>query len=362
MLSALLWLLVFIGGTLALTYQRVPLLLASAAYLALLVVYTLAGTGPEWLVLCFWLLYLAIAIPVNVPAIRRHYISRPLLDIFRKIMPEMSETEAAALEAGTVWWDGELFSGRPNWQRLLNTPAPAISAEEQAFLDHEVEELCGMLDEWKITHEWCDLPPEGWDYLKKKGFFAMIIPKRYGGREFSALMNSEVLAKIATRSPTCASIVAVPNSLGPAELLLRYGTEEQKDHYLPRLASGEDVPCFALTGPTAGSDAASIPDTGVVCKGIWEGKEVIGMRLNWNKRYITLAPVATVLGLAFRLLDPDHLIGQTDDYGITCALIPPHLPGIVIGRRHFPLNLPFQNGPTQGKDVFVPLEIGRAHV
>ncbi|HEV7165380.1 MAG TPA: acyl-CoA dehydrogenase [Gammaproteobacteria bacterium] len=356
MLSALLWLLVFIGGTLALTYQRVPLLLASAAYLALLVVYTLAGTGPEWLVLCFWLLYLAIAIPVNVPAIRRHYISRPLLDIFRKIMPEMSETEAAALEAGTVWWDGELFSGRPNWQRLLNTPAPAISAEEQAFLDHEVEELCGMLDEWKITHEWCDLPPEGWDYLKKKGFFAMIIPKRYGGREFSALMNSEVLAKIATRSPTCASIVAVPNSLGPAELLLRYGTEEQKDHYLPRLASGEDVPCFALTGPTAGSDAASIPDTGVVCKGIWEGKEVIGMRLNWNKRYITLAPVATVLGLAFRLLDPDHLIGQTDDYGITCALIPPHLPGIVIGRRHFPLNLPFQNGPTQGKDVFVPLD------
>ena len=356
MLSALLWLLVFIGGSLVMTYRRVPLFVASAAYLALLVIYTLLGTGPDWLTLCFWLLYLAIAIPVNVPAIRRHYISRPLLDIFRKIMPEMSETEAAALEAGTVWWDGELFSGRPNWQRLLNTPAPAISAEEQAFLDHEVEELCGMIDEWKVTHVWCDLPPEAWAYLKKKGFFAMIIPKRYGGREFSALANSEVLAKIATRSPTAASIVAVPNSLGPAELLLRYGTEEQKNHYLPRLASGEDVPCFALTGPTAGSDAASIPDTGVVCKGMWEGKEVIGMRLNWNKRYITLAPVATVLGLAFRLQDPDHLIGQTDDYGITCALIPPHLPGITIGRRHFPLNLPFQNGPTHGKDVFVPLD------
>ncbi|HEV2322244.1 MAG TPA: acyl-CoA dehydrogenase, partial [Gammaproteobacteria bacterium] len=241
-------------------------------------------------------------------------------------------------------------------QRLLNTPAPTISVEEQAFLDHEVEELCAMLDEWKVTHEWCDLPPEAWDYLKKKGFFAMIIPKRYGGREFSALANSEVLAKIATRSPTCASIVAVPNSLGPAELLLRYGTEEQKNHYLPRLASGEDVPCFALTGPTAGSDAASIPDTGVVCKGMWEGKEVIGMRLNWNKRYITLAPVATVLGLAFQLMDPDHLMGQVDDYGITCALIPPHLPGVSIGRRHFPLNLPFQNGPTHGKDVFVPLD------
>ena len=356
MLSALLWLLVFIGGSLALAYQRVPLFLASAAYLALLVVYTLAGTGPYWLMLLFWLVFLGIAIPVNIPTIRRHYISRPLLDIFRKIMPEMSETEAAALEAGTVWWDGELFSGRPNWQRLLNTPAPAISAEEQAFLDHEVEELCGMLDEWKITHEWCDLPPEAWDYLKKKGFFAMIIPKRYGGREFSALANSEVLTKITTRSPTCSSIVAVPNSLGPAELLLRYGTEEQKSHYLPRLASGVDVPCFALTGPTAGSDAAAIPDTGVVCKGMWEGKEVIGMRLNWNKRYITLAPVATVLGLAFRLQDPDHLIGQVDDYGITCALIPPHLPGVSIGRRHFPLNLPFQNGPTQGKDVFVPLD------
>ena len=356
MLSALLWLLVFIGGSLVMTYRRVPLFVASAAYLALLVIYTLLGTGPDWLTLCFWLLYLAIAIPVNVPAIRRHYISRPLLDIFRKIMPEMSETEAAALEAGTVWWDGELFSGRPNWQRLLNTPVPAISAEEQAFLDHEVEELCGMIDEWKVTHVWCDLPPEAWAYLKKKGFFAMIIPKRYGGREFSALANSEVLAKIATRSPTAASIVAVPNSFGPAELLLRYGTEEQKNHYLPRLASGEDVPCFALTGPTAGSDAASIPDTGVVCKGMWEGKEVIGMRLNWNKRYITLAPVATVLGLAFRLQDPDHLIGRTDDYGITCALIPPHLPGITIGRRHFPLNLPFQNGPTHGKDVFVPLD------
>ena len=357
MLSALLWLLVFVAGSLTLAYHRVPLLLASLAYLMFLIVYSVAHTGPYWLQLVFWVAFFALAIPLNVLAIRRHYISRPLLNMFRRIMPEMSETEAAALEAGTVWWDGELFSGRPNWQRLLNTPAPAISAEEQSFLDHEVEELCAMLDEWKVTHEWCDLPPEAWDYLKKKGFFAMIIPKRYGGREFSALANSEVLAKIATRSPTCASIVAVPNSLGPAELLLRYGTEEQKNHYLPRLASGEDVPCFALTGPTAGSDAASIPDTGVVCKGTWEGKEVLGMSLNWNKRYITLAPVATVLGLAFRLTDPDHLMGQVDDYGITCALIPPHLPGISIGRRHFPLNLPFQNGPTHGKDVFVPLDL-----
>ncbi|HEY3858945.1 MAG TPA: acyl-CoA dehydrogenase family protein, partial [Gammaproteobacteria bacterium] len=237
MLIALLWLLVFIGGSIALTYNRLPLLLSSLAYGAFLILYTVAGAGPDWLKLLFWVVFLVIAVPLNVPALRRAWISKPLLDVFRKIMPEMSQTEADALEAGSVWWDGELFSGRPNWTRLLNTPVPKISAEEQAFLDHEVVELCGMLDEWKITHEWCDLPPEAWDYLKKKGFFAMIIPKRYGGREFSALANSEVLAKIATHSATCASIVAVPNSLGPGELLLRYGTEEQKDHYLPRLAS-----------------------------------------------------------------------------------------------------------------------------
>ncbi|HSN16793.1 MAG TPA: acyl-CoA dehydrogenase [Gammaproteobacteria bacterium] len=352
----LLWLVIFIGGTLVLTYQRVPLLIASGTYLVFLAIYQVAGTGPDWLKFLFWLVFLLLALPLNIPTIRQALISRPLLDVFRKIMPEMSQTEADALESGTVWWDGELFSGRPNWKRLLNTPAPRISSEEQAFLDNEVEELCAMLDEWRITHEWCDLPPQAWDYLKKNGFFAMIIPKRYGGREFSALANSEILAKIATRSATCASIVAVPNSLGPAELLLRYGTEEQKNHYLPRLASGEDVPCFALTAPDAGSDAAAIKDSGVVCKGTWEGKEIVGMRLNWNKRYITLAPVATVLGLAFKLYDPDHLIGDKEDYGITCALIPPHLPGISIGRRHFPLNLPFQNGPTQGKDVFVPLD------
>jgi len=356
MLTALFWLLVFIGGSLVLTYQRVPLLITTLVYGLFVAVYTVAGSGPDGLKLLFWAIYLLVAVPVNVPALRRTWISGPLLRVFRKIMPEMSQTEADALESGTVWWDGELFSGRPNWRRLLNTPAPKISPEEQAFLDNEVETLCGMLDEWKITHEWCDLPPEAWEYLKKKGFFAMIIPKRYGGREFSALANSEVLAKIATRSATAASIVAVPNSLGPAELLLRYGTEQQKDHYLPRLADGTDVPCFALTAPDAGSDAASIKDSGVVCKGKWEGKEIVGMRLNWDKRYITLAPVATVLGLAFRLYDPDHLVGETEDYGITCALIPPQLPGITIGRRHFPLNLPFQNGPTQGKDVFVPLD------
>ncbi|MDE2196181.1 MAG: acyl-CoA dehydrogenase [Gammaproteobacteria bacterium] len=355
-MTMIIWLIIFIGGSLALAYLRASLLVATGLYLLYFIIYTLTGTGPDWLTLLYWIIFLAIAIPLNIKELRRHWISKPLLDMFRKIMPEMSETEAAALEAGTVWWDGELFSGRPKWRKLLDTPAPKLSDEEQTFLDNEVEELCGLLDEWKITHEWGDLPPSVWEFLKKKGFFAYIIPKRYGGKEFSALMNSETLAKVATRSATAASIMAVPNSLGPAELLLRYGTEEQKDHYLPRLASGEDVPCFALTSPTAGSDAGSITDYGIVCKRQWQGKEVTGIRLNWDKRYITLAPIATVLGLAFKLYDPEHLVGTRDEYGITCALIPTHLPGITIGRRHFPINIPFQNGPTQGKDVFVPLD------
>ncbi|MGA9852512.1 MAG: acyl-CoA dehydrogenase [Gammaproteobacteria bacterium] len=353
---AIIWIIIFIAFSLTLLYLRTSLLVATGLYLLYFIIYTLIGTGPDWLTLLFWIIFLAIAIPLNIKELRRHWISKPLLDVFRKVMPEMSETEAAALEAGTVWWDGELFSGKPDWKKLLNTPAPKLSGEEQAFLDKEVEELCGMLDEWKITHEWGDLPPQAWEYLKKRGFFAFIIPKQYGGKEFSALMNSETLTKIATRSPTAASIMAVPNSLGPAELLLRYGTDEQKNHYLPRLASGEEVPCFALTSPTAGSDAGSITDYGVVCKGMWEGKEVTGIRLNWNKRYITLAPVATLLGLAFKLHDPEHLVGTRDEYGITCALIPVTLPGISIGRRHFPLNIPFQNGPTHGKDVFVRVE------
>ncbi len=353
---AILWIIIFIAFSLTILYLRTSLLIATGLYLLYFIIYTLIGTGPDWLTLLFWIIFLVIAIPLNIKELRRHWISKPLLDVFRKVMPEMSETEAAALEAGTVWWDGELFSGKPNWKKLLDTPAPKLSDEEQAFLDHEVEEFCGMLDEWKITHEWADLPPPAWEYLKKKGFFAYIIPKQYGGKQFSALMNSETLTKIASRSPTAASIMAVPNSLGPAELLLRYGTEEQKDHYLPRLASGEEVPCFALTSPTAGSDAGSITDYGVICKGLWEGKEITGIRLNWNKRYITLAPVATLLGLAFKLYDPEHLVGTKDEYGITCALIPVTLPGISIGRRHFPLNIPFQNGPTQGKDVFAPVE------
>ena len=272
------------------------------------------------------------------------------------MLPSMSKTEQEALEAGSVWWDGELFTGMPDWRRLKNLPPPKLTPEEQAFLDGPTEELCRLLDDWQITHELADMPPNVWQFIKDQRFFAMIIPKEYGGLGFSPLANSMVLAKISSRSATASSTIGVPNSLGPAELLLHYGTEEQKQRWLPRLASGEEVPCFALTSPRVGSDATALVDNGVVCKGTWEGQEVVGIRLNWDKRYITLAPIATVLGLAFKLYDPEHLIGEVEDYGITAALIPTDLPGIEIGRRHFPINIPFQNGPTRGRDVFVPLD------
>ncbi|HEX9185248.1 MAG TPA: acyl-CoA dehydrogenase [Burkholderiales bacterium] len=300
--------------------------------------------------------FAAAAALLNLPALRRRLLSDPILAIYRRILPDMSQTEREAIDAGTVWWDADLFSGRPNWERLLATPTPRLSAEEQAFLDGPVEEACAMANDWEITHERQDLPPQLWQFLKDKGFFGMIIPKKYGGLGFSALGHSSVVMKLSSRSNALAITVMVPNSLGPAELLLHYGTEEQKNHYLPRLAKGLEIPCFALTNPEAGSDAASIPDYGIVCKGTWQGKETLGMRLTWDKRYITLGPVATLLGLAFRLYDPEHLLGGKEDLGITCALIPTSTPGVNIGRRHLPLNAVFQNGPNWGKDVFVPLE------
>ena len=280
-----------------------------------------------------------------------------LLKIFRRILPKVSQTEQEALDAGTIWWEGELFSGGPNWYKLLAYPKPKLSTEEKAFLAGPVEELCRMLDEWTITRELHDLPPQVWQFIKTNGFFGMIIPKKYGGLGFSALAHSEVVMKISSRSGTAAVSVMVPNSLGPSELLLQYGTEEQKDHYLPRLAKGVEIPCFALTGPEAGSDAGAIPDTGIVCHGQHNGDEhVLGIRLTWEKRYITLGPVATLLGLAFKLHDPDGLLGGEEDLGITLALIPTNTPGVNIGRRHFPLDAAFQNGPNSGKDVFIPLD------
>ena len=350
--------LVFIAAVLFLAYRRLSLLTFTVTFTVLLAAYTWFGAsgapagiwkGFLWLLLAgLWLL--------NVRPLRKVVITRPFMKAYLRLLPSMSQTEKEALEAGTVWWDGELFSGDPQWQKLLAAKPPQLTAEEQAFLDGPCMQLCAMLDDWNITHERGDLPPAVWEFLKARGFFAMIIPKRYGGLEFSAYAHSCVLSLLASRSTTCSSTVAVPNSLGPAELLNHYGTEEQKDYYLPRLARGEEVPCFALTGPRAGSDAGSIPDTGIVCRGTWQGREVLGLRLNFAKRYITLAPVATVIGLAFRMFDPDKLLGAKADIGITVALIPRTTPGITIGRRHFPLNIPFQNGPIQGKDVFVPLE------
>ncbi len=293
---------------------------------------------------------------LNFPKLRRALISDRVLVIYRRILPDMTQTEKDAIDAGTVWWDADLFSGKPDFAKLLAIPEPKLSAEEQAFLDGPCEEVCAMTDDWEITHERYDLPPKVWQYIKDKGFLGMIIPKKYGGLGFSALAHSAVVMKLSTRSNALAVSVMVPNSLGPAELLLHYGTDEQKNYYLPRLAKGQEVPCFALTNPEAGSDAASIPDYGVVCKGTWQGKETLGMRVTWDKRYITLGPVATLLGLAFRLYDPEHLLGDKEDLGITCALVPTNTPGVNIGRRHLPLNAVFQNGPNSGKDVFMPID------
>ena len=302
-----------------------------------------------------WAAFAAAALAVNLPFLRRPLIMKPLLGLFRHKLPPLSRTEQEALEAGTVGWDGELFSGRPRWQRLLALPAPVLTAEEQAFLDGPVEELCGMLDDWRIMDQHKDLPPEVWAFLKEKGFFGMIIPRRYGGLGFSALAHSQVIIKLASRSTAAVVTVMVPNSLGPAELLNHYGTEAQKAHYLPRLARGQELPCFALTSPEAGSDAAAIPDTGVVCRGLFEGREITGIRLNWEKRYITLGPVATLLGLAFKLSDPDHLLAEGGE-GITLALIPTTTPGIAIGTRHDAMGIPFQVGPNWGRDVFIPTD------
>src|SRR6476619_2941384 len=293
---------------------------------------------------------------MTATSLRRDLISKPIFRWAQQVLPTLSDTEREAIEAGDVWWDADLFSGNPDWAKLLAFPTATLSAEEQAFLDGPVEELCRMLDEWRINWELCDLPPDVWDFLKTRKFFAMIIPKEYGGLGFSAYAHSEVIRKIATRSVTAAVTTMVPNSLGPGELLLQFGTKTQQDYWLPRLARGEEIPCFGLTSPEAGSDAASMIDSGVVCRGTFEGQDVLGIRLNWHKRYITLAPVATVLGLAFKLRDPDHLIGQQTDIGITLALVPTNLPGVSIGRRHLPAMCVFQNGPNWGRDVFIPMD------
>ncbi|CTP93097.1 Acyl-coenzyme A dehydrogenase [Xanthomonas translucens pv. poae] len=347
------FLVLLLAGAFA-AYHRMRLAVWAALSATLLVACWLLGASHSATIVAAVLLAL-VAVPLLLPFVRKPLLTAPMLKVFRKVLPPLSQTERIALETGSVGFEGELFTGDPDWQKLLNYPKPQLTAEEQAFLDGPVEELCRMTNDWEITHVHADLPPELWSFVKKHKFFGMIIPKEYGGLGFSALAHHKVIQKIASVSSVVSSTVGVPNSLGPGELLLHYGSKEQKDYYLPRLAVGQEVPCFGLTGPFAGSDATSIPDYGIVCKGEWNGANVLGVKLTFDKRYITLAPVATLVGLAFRMYDPDGLIGDTKDIGITLALLPRETPGVEIGRRHFPLNSPFQNGPIHGREVFIPL-------
>lgn len=352
----LLWLLGLILCIAVLAWVRSGLLNGSLVVGAYLLAMTLLGPVHWLLDLILWALFLGIAIPLNMTDWRRRSITTPLFHWFRKVLPPISDTEQEALDAGTVWWDGEIFSGRPDWDTLHSYPKPTLSAEEQAFLDGPVEELCRMTNEWQVTTELQDLPEPVWQFIKSNGFFGLIIPKEYGGKGFSAYAHSQVAMKLASRSGDLGSTVMVPNSLGPAELLMHYGTDAQKQYYLPRLAAGEEVPCFALTSPEAGSDAGAMPDRGIVCRGQWQGQEVLGLSVTWEKRYITLGPVATLLGLAFKVYDPDGLLGDREELGISLALIPTDTQGVEIGRRHFPLNAAFMNGPNAGKDVFIPMD------
>ena len=353
MSAAVPFLAVLLAGLFA-AYHRLRLATWLAISAVLLLACWLAGAS-EGATLAAAVVTALVAAPLLLPAIRKPFLTAPLLEFYTRILPPLSDTERTALESGTVGFEGELFSGKPDWNVLLSQPRPELTAEEQAFLDGPCEALCRMVDDWDITHVRADLPPEMWDFVKREGFFGLNIPKDYGGLGFSALMNHKVIQKLASISSVVSSTVGVPNSLGPAELLMHYGTDEQKAYYLPRLADGREVPCFALTGPFAGSDATSIPDYGIVCMGEWNGANVLGIRLTMDKRYITLAPVATLLGVAFRMYDPDGLLGDRKDIGISLALVPADSPGLEIGRRHFPLNTPFQNGPVRGDGVFVPL-------
>ena len=352
MLAALLILILMVT-----VYFRLPLLIWSILTAVGLIFYGYYLEIDSSQLCILWSIYAAIIAVLNIKSIRRYLLSRFIYKAMKKVMPTISQTEQEALNAGDVWWEAELFSGDPDFNFLQNLPKPTLTDEEQAFLDGPIEEFCNMLDDWQITHVDYDLPPEAWQYAKDNGLFSLIIPKQYGGLDYSAYCHSQVVMKIGSRSGSACVTVMVPNSLGPGKLLMTYGTEEQKDYYLPRLAKGIDIPCFALTGPDAGSDAGAMPDIGVVCYGSYEGKDnVLGIRLNWAKRYITLAPVATLLGIAFKLQDPDHLLSEEEDRGITLALIKRETEGVEIGKRHFPANHAFMNGPIRGKDVFIPLD------
>ena len=302
-----------------------------------------------------WLIAAGLAV-LSVPSLQHQWVIRPAYRALKRVMPTVSDTEKEALEAGTVGWDAELFSGEPDWPELAAVAPITLTEEERAFLDGPTEELCRSLDDWEIRQERREIPDGIWSLVAEKGFLGMLISKEHGGLGFSAQAQSLILGKIASRSPDAVTIVMVPNSLGPGELIEKYGTDEQKAHYLPRLAKGQEIPCFGLTGPTSGSDAAAMRDVGVVCEGQHEGKTTLGIRLTWEKRYISLGPKATLLGLAFRLYDPDGLLDKGEDIGITLALVPTDHKGVEIGRRHLPCGAAFPNGPNWGKDVFIPID------
>ena len=303
---------------------------------------------PLWLIVT----YVAVSAVFFITSIRRVLISPIVLKILAPIMPVISPSERNAIEAGSVWVEKDLFSGKPDFKKLMNEPYPNLTAEEKAFMDGPVKRLCAAIDDWKFW-ETREIPEAAWEIVKKEKFLGMIIPKEYGGLGFSALAHSEVIQALSSRSVAMSIMVMVPNSLGPAELLVHYGTEEQKKRYLPKLATGEEIPCFGLTEPNAGSDASSITSSGTVFKGD-DGK--LYLRLNWNKRWITLASISTTIGLAFRLRDPNNILGKGEDLGITAALVPAKTQGVVIGRRHDPLGVPFHNCPTQGKDVIISMD------
>lgn len=352
----LLWTMVLWGTLGSLLYRRDPLPFATAIWFAVLFAASVISPISALTLFFYWLISIPVAVLLNTPQLRQSMVTSAVFDFLKQVMPSMSATEKEALEAGDIGWEGELFRGRPNWAQFLAYPKPKLSDEEQAFLDGPVQTLCNMVNDWEVSHHELDLPPAVWKFMREEGFFGLMIPKQFGGKGFSAFAHSEIATKLVSTSVTLSTTVSVPNSLGPAELLLEYGTEEQKNHYLPRLAAGLEMPSFALTSPDAGSDASSIPDTGVVCRGQFNGEEVVGLKLNFEKRYITFAPIATVIGLAFKLQDPDKLLSTQVERGITCALIPSNIEGLDVGRRHFPMNIPFQNGPISGKDVFIPLD------
>jgi acyl-CoA dehydrogenase len=362
MMAQVVFLALCIAGTFVLAMRRAPLWAWPAGLAGATLIWQtgllqgeFADPQPGLVGLLVWAVVIALA-GLSIPAVRRRVLIEPVFQMIKGILPKVSATEQEALSAGTIGFDAELFSGQPDWEKLRAVPPITLTDEEKAFLDGPTEELCRMANDWLIRHDLKEIPEEIWDFVKQHGFLGMLISKEHGGLGFSPQAQSLVLGKIGSRSPDVSTLVMVPNSLGPGELIEKYGTPEQKHYYLPRLAKGLEVPCFSLTGPTSGSDAATMRDVGYLAHGKHEGKQTVGIRLSWEKRYITLGPQATLIGLAFRLIDRENILGRGEELGITVALVPAEHPGVEIGRRHLPSGAAFPNGPNWGKDVFIPLD------